>query len=46
MPIHEKLRSRDLETTRSYLAVTLCNIHDELTRSRGDLGLAALARAS
>lgn len=32
MPIHEKLRSRDLVTTHNYLKVTLCNIHDELTR--------------
>jgi hypothetical protein len=29
MPIHEKLRGRDFETTRNYLRVTLCNIHDE-----------------
>jgi hypothetical protein len=30
MPIHEKLRGRDFQTTRSYLRVSLCNIHDEL----------------
>ena len=30
MPIHEKLRGRDFETTRNYLRVCLCNIHDEL----------------
>lgn len=30
MPIHEKLRGRDLQTTRNYLRVSLCNIHDEL----------------
>lgn len=30
MPIHEKLRSRDFPTTRNYLRVTLCNVHDEL----------------
>ena len=29
MPIHEKLRSRDFPTTRNYLRVTMCNIHDE-----------------
>lgn len=29
MPIHEKLRSRDFPTTRNYLRVALCNIHDE-----------------
>jgi hypothetical protein len=32
MPIHEKLRATDFETTHNYLKVTLCNIHDELTR--------------
>jgi hypothetical protein len=32
MPIHEKLRGRDFETTRSYLRVTMTNIHDELTK--------------
>jgi hypothetical protein len=30
MPIHEKLRGRDFQTTRNYLCVSLCNIHDEL----------------
>jgi hypothetical protein len=30
MPIHEKLRGRDFDTTRNYLRVCLCNIHDEL----------------
>jgi hypothetical protein len=30
MPIHEKLRGRDFDTTRNYLRVSLCNIHDEL----------------
>ena len=32
MPIHEKLRGRDFVTTHNYLKVTLCNIHDELTK--------------
>ena len=32
MPIHEKLRGRDFQTTHNYLKVTLCNIHDELTK--------------
>jgi hypothetical protein len=32
MPIHEKLRGRDFPTTHNYLRVTLCNIHDELTK--------------
>jgi hypothetical protein len=30
MPIHEKMRTRDFPTTRNYLRVNLCNIHDEL----------------
>lgn len=30
MPIHEKLRGRDFQTTHNYLRVSLCNIHDEL----------------
>jgi hypothetical protein len=42
MPIHEKLRGRDFQTTRNYLRVSLCNIHDELI-SRIDK--AALERA-
>lgn len=32
MPIHEKLRGSDFPTIRSYLRVTLCNIHDELIK--------------
>ena len=32
MPIHEKLRGRDAPTIRNYLRVTMCNIHDELTK--------------
>jgi hypothetical protein len=32
MPIHEKLRSRDFPTTRNYLRVAMCNIHDEFTK--------------
>ena len=32
MPIHEKLRGRDYQTTRNYLRVTMTNIHDELTK--------------
>jgi hypothetical protein len=31
MPIHEKLRGRDFETTRNYLRVTMTNVHVELT---------------
>jgi hypothetical protein len=32
MPIHERLRGEDFSTLRSYLRVTLCNIHDEFTK--------------
>jgi hypothetical protein len=32
MPIHEKLRTRDFPTTRNYLRVTLCNVHDEFVK--------------
>jgi hypothetical protein len=42
MPIHEKLRGRDFATTRNYLSVCLCNIHDEFV-ARADV--AALRRA-
>jgi hypothetical protein len=31
MPIHEKLRARDFPTTRNYLRVAMCNIHDEFS---------------
>ena len=36
MPIHEKLRGRDFDTTRNYLRVCLCNIHDEFV-ARADI---------
>lgn len=42
MPIHEKLRGRDFATTRNYLRVSLCNIHDELIER---MDWAALERA-
>jgi hypothetical protein len=42
MPIHEKLRGRDFQTTRNYLRVSLCNIHDELIAR---MDKAALERA-
>jgi len=32
MPIHESLRGPDFPTMRNYLRVTLCNVHDELTK--------------
>lgn len=45
MPIHEKLRGRDLETTRNYLKVTLCNIHEDLSKRIEGQPLAPLAAA-
>ena len=41
MPIHKEIRSQDFTTTHSYLKITLCNVHEQLT-SRADLP--ALAR--
>ena len=32
MPIHERMRSQDFPTTRNYLRVTMCNIHDEFSQ--------------
>ncbi|MFZ0853958.1 MAG: hypothetical protein WAO08_32755 [Hyphomicrobiaceae bacterium] len=32
MPIHPKLRGSDFPTIRNYLRITMCNIHDELTK--------------
>jgi hypothetical protein len=48
MPIHEKLRGRDFDTTRNYLRVSLCNIHDELIArmERAALERALIAGAS
>jgi len=49
MPIHEKMRTKDASTTRSYLRVTIINIHDELTKRMdlaavvGDLAAAKVA---
>jgi len=44
MPIHEKLRGSDYPTIRNYLRVTLCNIHDELTKRMDARALAAMLR--
>ena len=48
MPIHEKLRGRDYPTTHNYLKVTLCNIHEELTKRMDTNAVAVLfgARAT
>jgi hypothetical protein len=32
MPIHRKLRASDAPTIRNYLRITMCNIHDELSK--------------
>ena len=32
MPIHKQLRASEFPTLHGYLKVTLCNIHDELTK--------------
>lgn len=42
MPIHEKLRGPDFPTTRNYLRVTLCNIHDELIKRMDAAALASI----
>jgi hypothetical protein len=42
MPIHKSLRASERPTLHNYLKVTLCNIHDELTRRMDG---AALSRA-
>jgi hypothetical protein len=44
MPIHEKLRGRDFSTTRNYLRVTICNIHDELAKRLDMPAVAAAMR--
>lgn len=44
MPIHEKLRGPDFPTLRNYLRVSLCNIHDELTKRMDPRMMADLLR--
>src|SRR5713101_6179123 len=44
MPIHEKLRASEFPTIRNYLRVTLCNIHDELTKRMDAQALAGMLR--
>lgn len=41
MPIHEKLRRHEGPTIRNYLKVTMCNIHDELTKRIDEVAVAA-----
>ncbi len=40
MPIAKEVRSADLPTTRNYLMVTMCNIHEDLTRRIDAPGIA------
>jgi hypothetical protein len=42
LPIHAKLRAAEAPTIRNYLRVTLCNIHDELTKRVDADALAAM----
>ncbi len=46
MPIHEKLRGRDAPAVRSYLRVTMCNIHDELANRLDTAAVTNSLRAS
>lgn len=45
MPIHKKLRASEFPTLHNYLKVTLCNIHDELTKRLDAEAMAASLRA-
>jgi hypothetical protein len=45
MPIHEKLRRSEFPTIRNYLRVTLCNIHDELTKRMDAQALAGMLQS-
>jgi hypothetical protein len=46
MPIHEKMRTQDFPTTRNYLRVTMCNIHDEFSQRADAPALAHSLRAT
>jgi len=45
MPIHEQLRGPDFPAIRNYLRVTMCNIHDELTKRIDAQAVAGMLRA-
>lgn len=45
MPIHKKLRASEFPTLHNYLKVTLCNIHDELTKRLDAEAMAVSLRA-
>lgn len=44
MPIHKSLRASDFPTTQSYLKLTLCNVHEELTKRMDGPALVACLR--
>lgn len=46
LPIHEKLRGRDFLTTRNYLRISLCNIHETLTKRIDAPAVVASLRAT
>jgi hypothetical protein len=46
MPIHKKLRASDAPTIRNYLRVTMCNIHDELSKRIDAAAVSQQLRAS
>jgi hypothetical protein len=46
MPIHQQLRGRDFPTTQNYLKVTLCNVHDELSKRIDRVALGAQPTAA
>jgi hypothetical protein len=45
MPIHKQLRASEFPTLHGYLKVTLCNIHDELTKRLDAEAVASSLRA-
>lgn len=45
MPIHKKLKMSDAPTIRNYLRVTMCNVHDELTKRMDAEAIARQLRA-
>jgi hypothetical protein len=42
MPIHEKLRAKDIPTIHNYLKSNLCNVHDEFVRRADVAALVAV----
>lgn len=46
MPVHEKLRTRDLPTTTNYLRVSMSNIHDDLIKRMDPAAMADNLRAT